>query len=146
MLVPIADNRTAQEPEVNVQPNLEGSGEYNVLGELLQPCSDDPLTGFFRTGYCAAGPENAAVHIICIEATADFLAFSKSVGNDLSTPRPEFAFPGVAPGNRWCLVAVRWLQAHEAGRAPRIYLRATNRKVLDLVPIEILKGYALDLN
>ncbi|HWV21740.1 MAG TPA: DUF2237 domain-containing protein [Devosia sp.] len=131
---------------MNVQPNLEGSGEYNVLGELLQPCSDDPLTGFFRTGYCAAGPENAAVHIICIEATADFLAFSKSVGNDLSTPRPEFAFPGVVPGDRWCLVAVRWLQAHEAGRAPRIYLRATNRKVLDLVPIEILKGYALDLN
>lgn len=131
---------------MNHQPQIEGQSEYNVLGELLQPCSDDPLTGFFRSGYCAAGPENAAVHIICIEATAEFLAYSKSVGNDLSTPRPEFAFPGIQPGNRWCLVAVRWLQAHEAGRAPRIYLRATNRKVLDLVSIEILKGYALDLN
>jgi uncharacterized protein (DUF2237 family) len=131
---------------MNHQPQVEGPSEYNVLGELLQPCSDDPLTGFFRSGYCAAGPENAAVHIICIEASADFLAFSKSVGNDLSTPRPEFAFPGVVPGNRWCLVAVRWLQAHEAGKAPRIYLRATNRKVLDLISMEILKGYALDLN
>ncbi|MET0439385.1 MAG: DUF2237 domain-containing protein [Devosia sp.] len=131
---------------MNHQPQIEGPNEYNVLGELLQPCSEDPLTGFFRSGYCAAGPENAAVHIICIEATAEFLAYSKSVGNDLSTPRPEFAFPGIQPGNRWCLVAVRWLQAHEAGKAPRVYLRATNRKVLDLVSIEILKGYALDLN
>lgn len=126
--------------------SFEGAEEYNVLGEALQTCSDDPLTGFFRSGYCAAGPENAAVHIICIETTAEFLEFSKSVGNDLSTPRPEFAFPGLVPGNRWCLVAVRWLQAHEAGKAPRVYLRATNRKVLDLVSIEILKGYALDLN
>ncbi|MGV3576744.1 MAG: DUF2237 family protein [Devosia sp.] len=131
---------------MTTQPSLEGSEEYNVLGELLQPCSEDPLTGFFRSGYCAAGPENAAVHIICIETTAEFLEFSKSVGNDLSTPRPEFAFPGLVPGNRWCLVAVRWLQAHEAGKAPRVYLRATNRKVLDLVPLGILKGYALDLN
>lgn len=131
---------------MTVQPIFEGSEEYNVLGETLQPCSDDPLTGFFRSGYCAAGPENAAVHIVCIEITADFLTYSKSVGNDLSTPRPEFAFPGLVPGNRWCLVAARWLQAHEAGKAPRIYLRATNRKVLDLVPIEILKTYALDLN
>ncbi len=131
---------------MTVQPSLEGSEEFNVLGEALQPCSDDPLTGFFRSGYCAAGPENAAVHIVCIEATAEFLSYSKSVGNDLSTPRPEFAFTGLVPGNRWCLVAARWLQAHEAGKAPRIYLRATNRKVLDLVPIGILKGYALDLN
>lgn len=131
---------------MNVQPSFEGAEEYNVLGEPLQPCSDDPLTGFFRSGYCAAGPENAAVHLVCIEATAEFLAFSKTVGNDLSTPRPEFAFTGLVPGNRWCLVAARWLQAHEAGKAPRIYLRATNRKVLDLVPLGILKGYALDLN
>lgn len=131
---------------MTVQPSLEGSEELNVLGEALQPCSDDPLTGFFRSGYCAAGPENAAVHIVCIETTAEFLTYSKSVGNDLSTPRPEFAFPGLVPGNRWCLVAARWLQAHEAGKAPRIYLRATNRKVLDLVPIGVLKAYALDLN
>ena len=99
-----------------------------------------------RVSSSAAGPENAAVHLVCIETTADFLAYSKSVGNDLSTPRPEFAFPGLVPGNRWCLVAARWLQAHEAGKAPRVYLHATNRKVLDLVPLGILKGYALDLN
>ncbi|KKB80426.1 hypothetical protein VW35_05150 [Devosia soli] len=125
---------------------MEGVAEFNVLGEPLQPCSEDPLTGFFRSGYCAAGPENAAVHLICIEATEAFLAYSKSVGNDLTTPRPEFAFPGLVAGNRWCLVAARWLQAHEAGKAPRIYLGATNSKVLELIPFEILKGYALDLN
>ncbi|KQT44854.1 hypothetical protein ASG47_15605 [Devosia sp. Leaf420] len=131
---------------MNHQNRIEGPNEYNVLGEALQPCSDDPLTGFFRTGYCAAGPENSAVHLVCIEATAEFLAYSKSVGNDLSTPRPEFGFTGIVPGNRWCLVAARWLQAHEAGKAPRIHLRATNRKVLDLVPLDILKRYAIDLN
>lgn len=131
---------------MSVQPDYDGSTDYNVLGELLQPCSENPLTGFFRTGYCAAGPENAAVHLVCIEVTADFLAYSKTVGNDLTTPRLEFAFPGLVPGNRWCLVAARWLQAHEAGKAPRVYLHATNRKVLDLISFEILKGYALDLN
>lgn len=131
---------------MNVHSPIEGPNELNVLGEALQPCSDDPLTGFFRSGYCAAGPENAAVHIVCIKATAEFLAFSKTVGNDLSTPRPEFGFPGLVPGNRWCLVAARWLQAHEAGAAPRIYLRATNKKVLGLISLDTLKPYALDLN
>ena len=86
---------------MTTQPSLEGSEEYNVLGEPLQTCSENPLTGFFRSGYCAAGPENAGVHLICIEVTAEFLAYSKTVGNDLSTPRPEFAFPGLVPGNRW---------------------------------------------
>lgn len=127
-------------------PRFEGSNERNVLGEPLQPCSSDPLTGFFRTGYCAAGPESAAVHLVCIEATAEFLEYSKRVGNDLSTPRPEMAFPGLVPGNRWCLVAARWAQAHNAGKAPRVYLRATNAKVLEFIPLDILKGYALDLN
>ena len=95
----------------------------------------------------AARPAHTiGLHTVCAVMTADFLAFPKSVGNDLSTPRPEFAFPGLIPGNRWCLVAARWLQAHEAGKAPRIYLHATNRKVLDLVPFAILKAYALDLN
>lgn len=118
----------------------------NVLREALQPCSADPLTGFFRTGYCAAGPDRAAVHLVCIEATAAFLAFSASVGNDLSTPRPEFAFPGLVAGNRWCLVAARWLQAHEAGKAPRVFLRSTNQHVLGLMPLDALRPYALDLN
>jgi hypothetical protein len=123
-----------------------GPGERNVLGEPLQPCSSDPLTGFFRTGYCAAGPDEAAVHLVCIEATAEFLAFSATVGNDLSTPRPEMSFPGLVPGNRWCLVAQRWAQAHAAGLAPRVYLRATNQAVLGLIPLGVLKSYALDLN
>ncbi len=131
---------------MTAHPRFEGSSELNVLGEPLQPCSNDPLTGFFRSGYCAAGPDSAAVHLVCIAATTEFLAYSAGVGNDLSTPRPEFAFPGLVAGNRWCLVAGRWAQAHGAGMAPRVYLRATNRKVLELIPLEILKAYALDLN
>jgi uncharacterized protein (DUF2237 family) len=131
---------------LNVQGRFEGPAELNVLGEPLQACSSDPLTGFFRTGYCAAGPDHAAVHLVCIEATDAFLEFSASVGNDLSTPMPQYAFPGLVAGNRWCLVAGRWLQAHEAGMAPRVYLRATNQAVLGLIPLDVLKAYALDLN
>lgn len=127
-------------------PPLVGEAELNVLGEPLQPCSDNPLTGFFRSGYCAAGPDSAAVHLVCIAVTDEFLAYSARVGNDLSTPRPEFGFPGLKAGDRWCLVAGRWAQAHAAGMAPRVFLRATNRAVLDLLPIEMLKSYALDLN
>ncbi len=131
---------------MTAHPRFEGPSERNVLGEPLQPCSSDPLTGFFRTGYCAAGPDSAAVHLVCIEVTEAFLVYSASVGNDLSTPRPEFAFPGLVPGNRWCLVAARWAQAHETGMAPRVYLRSTNSQVLGLIPLETLKAYALDLN
>ncbi len=125
---------------------VEGVDEFNVLGEPLQPCSTDPLTGFFRSGYCAIGPEDAGVHMVCISITEKFLRYSASVGNDLSTPRPDMAFPGLVPGNRWCLVAIRWVQAHQAGEAPRLYLRSTNQKVLGLVNLDILKAYALDLN
>ena len=131
---------------MTVVPRIEGQAELNVLGEPLQPCSHDPLTGYFRSGYCAAGQEGAAVHLVCIAATEEFLAYSKSVGNDLSTPRPDFNFPGLVAGNRWCLVAARWAQAHNAGKAPRVFLRSTNQRVLDLVPLEFLKPYALDLN
>jgi uncharacterized protein (DUF2237 family) len=131
---------------VNEQGRFEGPAELNVLGEALQPCSTDPLTGFFRTGYCAAGPDNAAVHLVCIEATDEFLEYSASVGNDLSTPMPQFSFPGLVAGDRWCLIAQRWLQAHQAGKAPRVFLRATNQAVLGLIPVGVLKAYALDLN
>lgn len=131
---------------MNEQGRFEGSTELNVLGEALQPCSSNPLTGFFRTGYCAAGPDSAAVHLVCVQASEAFLDYSRSVGNDLSTALPQFAFPGLVAGDRWCLVAQRWLQAHVAGMAPRIYLRATNQAVLGYVPMEILRGYALDLN
>ena len=127
-------------------PRIEGQSELNVLGEPLQPCSHDPLTGYFRSGYCAAGPEGAAVHLVCILASDEFLAYSASVDNDLSTPRPDFNFPGLVDGNRWCLVAARWAQAHNAGKAPRVYLRSTNQRVLDLIPFDFSKAYALDLN
>ena len=92
--------------------------ERNVLGEPLQPCSDDPLTGFFRNGHCATGPDDVGRHVVCAEMTAEFLAFSKAHGNDLTTPHPEWDFPGLKPGDRWCLVAPRWVEAHEAGAAP----------------------------
>jgi uncharacterized protein (DUF2237 family) len=131
---------------LNEQGRFFGPGERNVLGEPLQPCSHDPLTGFFRTGFCAAGPDRAAVHLVCIEASETFLAYSKSVGNDLSTPMPNFAFPGLTAGDRWCLVAQRWLQAHHDGQAPKVFLRATNMEVLGLISLDLLKSYALDLN
>jgi uncharacterized protein (DUF2237 family) len=131
---------------LNQQGRFEGPSERNVLGEPLLPCSSDPLTGFFRTGYCAAGPDHAAVHLVCIEATDRFLAYSKSAGNDLSTPMPQFGFKGLVAGDCWCLVAQRWWQAHEAGEAPRVFLRATNEAVLSFIPLDVLKAYALDLN
>jgi uncharacterized protein (DUF2237 family) len=131
---------------VNVASRYEGPAELNVFGEALQPCSSNPLTGFFRTGYCAAGPDGAAQHLICIEASEEFLAYSQSVGNDLMTPMPAYSFPGLKAGDRWCLVAMRWKQAHEAGKAPRVHLRATNQAVLELIPFETLRAYARDLN
>ncbi|WP_417309537.1 DUF2237 family protein [Devosia sp.] len=120
--------------------------ERNVFGEPIERCSYDPLTGFFRNGHCWAGDQGAARHLVCIEATAEFLAFSKSRGNDLSTPRPEFAFPGLNPGDRWCIVAERWREAFEAGKAPRVYLKSTHEYMLDLVPFAELKRFALDLS
>jgi uncharacterized protein (DUF2237 family) len=120
--------------------------ELNVLGEPLQPCSDDPLTGFFRTGSCITGPDDVGRHIICCQMTAEFLAFSKTAGNDLSTPRPEMAFPGLNPGDRWCLVAPRWVEALEAGVAPRVALLSTHEGALRYTDIATLKRYALDLS
>ena len=120
--------------------------ERNVFGEELQPCSSDPLTGFFRTGYCVTGPDDVGRHIICVEVTAEFLAFSKSRGNDLTTPRPESAFPGLEPGDRWCLVAPRWVEALDAGVAPRVVLLATHEAALRYTDLATLKAYALDLS
>ena len=120
--------------------------ERNVFGEPLRPCSVDPLTGFFRTGACAAGPDDVGRHLICCEMTAEFLAFSKSVGNDLSTPRTEMAFPGLNPGDRWCLVAPRWVEAHEAGVAPRVLLLSTHEGALRYTDLKTLRAYALDLS
>jgi hypothetical protein len=114
----------------------------NVLGEPLTPCSLSPRTGFFRDGHCNTCDEDQGNHTVCAVMTAEFLAFSAYVGNDLSTPRPDFAFPGLKPGDRWCLCAARFLQAHDEGCAPRVDLSATHKRALDVVPLHILKACA----
>ncbi len=120
--------------------------ERNVFGEPLEPCSMDPVTGYYRNGHCCAGAEGRARHLVCVEATDAFLAFSKAHGNDLSTPRPEYGFVGLKAGDRWCVVAERWLEAWQAGAAPRIALRSTHEFMLDVVPFAELKKLAFDLS
>ncbi|MEM6488486.1 MAG: DUF2237 domain-containing protein [Pseudomonadota bacterium] len=122
---------------------IEVEASVNVLGEALSPCSVDPMTGFYRNGCCDTGPLDRGSHTVCAVMTAEFLDFSKSRGNDLSTPRPEFAFPGLKPGDRWCLCAARFLEAYEAGLAPMVALEATHRRALDVVPIEALRARSL---
>ncbi len=119
--------------------------EHNILGDPLQPCGTDPLTGFYRDGSCTVGPEDVGVHGVCTVVTADFLEHQRGVGNDLSTPRPEWGFPGLQPGDRWCVVAVRWLQAYHDGAAAPVVLAATNARVLELVPLEALREFAVDV-
>jgi uncharacterized protein (DUF2237 family) len=121
------------------------STERNVLGGELEECGLDPVTGFFRDGCCTSGPQDIGSHTICAVMTADFLAHQLSVGNDLSTPRPEYGFPGLQPGDRWCVVAARWLQAHLAGAGAPVVLAATNRRALDIVPLEALQEHAVDV-
>ncbi len=123
----------------------EGGVQRNVLGGPLGVCSEQPVTGFYRTGCCDTGPDDLGRHTVCIVASAEFLAFSKARGNDLSTPRPEFDFPGVQPGQRWCLCAARWKEALKAGMAPKVVLNATNEATLDIVSLEELKRHAVDL-
>jgi uncharacterized protein (DUF2237 family) len=120
-------------------------GAKNVLGLPLAECSRRPLTGFFRDGCCNTGPQDYGRHTVCVVATAEFLEFSKSRGNDLSTPLPEYAFPGVKPGERWCLCAARWQEAFEAGKAPQVVLAATHVATLDLLSLDDLKAHAVDL-
>jgi uncharacterized protein (DUF2237 family) len=121
------------------------TAQRNVLGGPLSECSRRPLTGFFRDGCCHTGPEDLGRHTVCAEVTAEFLAFSKARGNDLSTPVPAFGFPGLRPGDRWCLCAARWREAWEAGKAPRVVLAATHEATLELVDLAALKAHALDL-
>jgi uncharacterized protein len=122
------------------------AGQRNVLGQRLSDCSLRPLTGFFRSGCCETDASDHGAHVVCVQVTAEFLAFSKQRGNDLSTPVPEFDFPGLQPGDRWCLCAVRWREALEAGVAPRVVLAATHERALEYVFLEDLKRYALDLS
>lgn len=116
----------------------------NVLGGELLACSFDPLTGYYRDGSCRAAPDDSGTHLVCARVTKEFLAFSLSRGNDLVTPDPDFRFRGLKPGDRWCLCALRWLEALEAGVAPPVVLEATHERALDLVPLELLRRHAYD--
>jgi hypothetical protein len=119
--------------------------ERNVLGGELEPCGLDPLTGFFRDGCCSTGPEDRGSHTICAVVTAEFLEHQRSIGNDLSTPMPMHRFPGLNPGDRWCVTAANWLRAHMDGRAAPVVLACTHERALDTVPLEVLREHAVDV-
>jgi uncharacterized protein len=119
--------------------------QKNVLGGDLMACCFAPLTGFYRDGACRTGPQDVGTHVVCVKVDAEFLAFSKARGNDLSTPVPEYAFPGLKPGDKWCLCALRWREALEAGVAPAVLLQSTNVKALEFIALEDLKSRAHDL-
>ena len=118
----------------------------NVFDEPLLSCSESPVTGFFRDGCCNTSDEDFGSHTVCVEVTQDFLDYSRFRGNDLSTPMPDFGFPGLQAGDRWCLCASRWLEAYEQGMAPKIFLTRTNKRALEIVELEKLKEYAADIN
>ncbi len=119
--------------------------ERNVLGGELEECGTDPLTGFFRDGCCNTGPEDVGSHTVCAVVTAEFLEHQRSIGNDLSTPMPEYRFPGLNPGDRWCVTARNWLRAHQDGVAAPIVLASTHERALDLVPMDVLQEHAVDV-
>jgi uncharacterized protein len=119
--------------------------QRNVVGGVLEECGTDPVTGFYRDGCCTSGPQDPGSHTVCAVVTAEFLEHQASVGNDLSTPRPEFGFSGLRPGDRWCVVAVRWLQAYQAGVAAPVVLASTNERALDVIPLEALREHAVDV-
>ena len=119
--------------------------ERNVLGGDLEPCSNDPLTGFYRDGACNCGLDDVGLHAVCVVMTPEFLQHQREVGNDLSTPRPEWQFPGLQPGDRWCVVAARWLQSYEAGIAAPVVLASTNERALEIIPIELLQEASIDV-
>lgn len=123
----------------------EPGAETNVLGSHLEPCGTDPVTGFYRNGDCACGPQDAGLHAVCAVMTPEFLEHQRSIGNDLSTPRPEWSFPGLVPGDRWCVVAVRWLQAHADGVAAPVVLASTNARALEVIPLPVLRQHSVDV-
>lgn len=124
---------------------MERPPELNVLGAVLEQCGLDPLTGFYRDGCCSSGPEDLGSHTVCAVVTREFLEHQSSVGNDLSTPRPEWQFPGLQPGDRWCVVAVRWLQAYQDGVAAPVVLASTHERALDVIPLRLLREHAVDV-
>ena len=119
--------------------------ERNVLGGELEECGTDPVTGFYRDGCCSSGPEDMGSHTVCAVVTQEFLSHQQSVGNDLVSPVPAYGFPGLRPGDRWCVVALRWLQALEAGVAAPVVLSSTNERALELIPLEVLRAHAVDV-
>ena len=125
---------------------MDKEESLNVFGESLETCSENPMTGFFRDGCCNTSEQDLGSHTVCTQVTLEFLEFSRFRGNDLSTPRPELGFPGLRPGDQWCLCAARWLDACQQGMAPRIYLTRTHKKALDIVPLALLEQHAVDLN
>jgi uncharacterized protein (DUF2237 family) len=137
---------------LRVQPYLRSRAailgpvsERNVLGGPLEPCGADPLTGFYRDGCCSTGPEDLGSHTICAVVTAEFLAHQQSIGNDLTTPMPQYRFPGLIPGDRWCVTAVNWLRAYQDGAAAYVVLASTHERALELVPIDALRELAVDV-
>ncbi len=116
----------------------------NVLGTDIEPCSTDPMTGFYRDGCCRTGPEDVGLHLVCCVMTAEFLEFSKARGNDLSTPNPMYSFPGLKPGDRWCLCALRWKEACDAGMAPQVVLASTHMSTIEFATLDELKQHAVD--
>jgi len=119
--------------------------ELNVLGTPLEPCGTDPMTGFFRDGCCSTGPEDVGSHTVCAVMTREFLDHQLAVGNDLVSPRPEWSFPGLSPGDRWCVVAVRWAQAYDDGVAAPVLLASTHERALEVIPPDVLKQHAVDV-
>jgi uncharacterized protein len=119
--------------------------ERNVLGEPLEPCGTDPVTGFYRDGCCSTGPEDLGSHTLCAVVTSDFLEHQRNIGNDLSTPMPQYRFPGLVPGDRWCVTAANWLRAHHDGAAAPVVLASSHERALEIVPLEILQQHAVDV-
>jgi uncharacterized protein (DUF2237 family) len=126
--------------------SVEMIESLNVLGEPLAPCADQPVTGYFRDGSCNTCKEDVGSHTVCVEVSQEFLEFSRFKGNDLTTPIPAHGFPGLRPGDRWCLCAARWAEAYENGRAPKVLLTKTHKRALEIVPLQLLRKYALDIN
>jgi uncharacterized protein (DUF2237 family) len=124
---------------------LSSVTDLNVLGEPLEPCGTEPMTGFYRDGCCSTGPEDLGSHTICAVVTAEFLEHQSSIGNDLTTPLPAFDFPGLVPGDRWCVTAANWLRAHEDGAAAYVVLASTHERALEVVPFEALAEHAVDV-
>ena len=130
----------------NRNKNTRRNSKVNVLGKALSPCSlgaGAKTTGYFRTGFCTTGSTDTGTHVVCARVTDEFLRFSKTQGNDLITPSPEYSFPGLKEGDRWCLCAYRWLEAYKLGKAPPVILKSTNKAVLRIVPLKLLKEYAV---